>query len=689
MKKFASGNKYYGEVPALGNTEIPGTDPNPSIKELPSGEYVGRWYGYTFELENGKKYRTIYGVRNSRSFAKLERYRIDNDGLVSKSFSGMTEVGGALQGRSYGKPIKPLEASEITRLSIDTDGFKIPEKVKSAYKLDSGMGQRRFSMNDSRGNFIDKSPSAPIIGINKDNSIIRGDRTSTGYSQSVADKVQPENKMTNVFLDWGRDAAFHLAVEPWITAPLASDTQDGIYLGSIKGSKVDTGKTVIDLLVNVPVDYPQSVILLVKNRKAFIFKQSQLAASTGSKIFSITKIFSEVKSDDDFRSYAHNLMKEAHKDNYSEETTNKVVDDLLSKHTGSDYGELIGRLKSGLGNKKFSEEGQGQVETIQGPAQRDAKPKEGGQAAEARQDTTQPVQDAQSQQTAQAGDKPEGQQDQSIQQEVERKAQEREEELNRATNELAQDLAVQAVKQKIEAQKAVLNSDEAKYTFEFQPTAPKLEMQAVVGTLLFTVPFCQLFDLCTVNDYPVHQALDEYRSKMPELIDKLATNYLSMTKAANFQICVVPQSMDPARYLTEVQEFVTEYQAKMITGELEVLNKILSDILSLINTTLYKLKRLSNGKKVFSFCDEENRTYSERSVYLSRKDSKSIADSITSSVMSYTKKFKKSPLKDKSLKSEPQIKRYVKDRLISGKAISELVKEILLGASDDLTSNLK
>lgn len=59
--------------------------------------------------------------------------------------------------------------------------------------------------------------------------------------------------------------------------------------------------------------------------------------------------FSEIKSDDEFRKYAHTIMKEAHGDNYSEDITNKVVDDLLDDNPNSDYGELVGRLTSGLG----------------------------------------------------------------------------------------------------------------------------------------------------------------------------------------------------------------------------------------------------------------------------------------------------------------------------------------------------
>jgi len=58
----------------------------------------------------------------------------------------------------------------------------------------------------------------------------------------------------------------------------------------------------------------------------------------------------EITTEEEFREYAHNVMKNAHGDNYSEEVTNKVVDDLIKDNPDADYGELIGRLTSGLGD---------------------------------------------------------------------------------------------------------------------------------------------------------------------------------------------------------------------------------------------------------------------------------------------------------------------------------------------------
>lgn len=81
---------------------------------------------------------------------------------------------------------------------------------------------------------------------------------------------------------------------------------------------------------------------------------SQLARQYNLPISKATKTqrkFSESKitSEEEFREYAHKVMRNAHGNDYSEETTNKVVDDLIKDNPDADFGELIGRLTSGLG----------------------------------------------------------------------------------------------------------------------------------------------------------------------------------------------------------------------------------------------------------------------------------------------------------------------------------------------------
>lgn len=71
-----------------------------------------------------------------------------------------------------------------------------------------------------------------------------------------------------------------------------------------------------------------------------------LSCKINNKTFSDKK---EKVNPNEFRNYAHNLMKQAHGDNYSEEKTNQVVDGLLKDHPDATFGELVGRIKSGLG----------------------------------------------------------------------------------------------------------------------------------------------------------------------------------------------------------------------------------------------------------------------------------------------------------------------------------------------------
>jgi hypothetical protein len=57
----------------------------------------------------------------------------------------------------------------------------------------------------------------------------------------------------------------------------------------------------------------------------------------------------EIKSDDQFKEYAFAVLKKAFGDKFDQAEAQKVVDGLLDKKEGDDYGALIGRLTSSLG----------------------------------------------------------------------------------------------------------------------------------------------------------------------------------------------------------------------------------------------------------------------------------------------------------------------------------------------------
>ena len=56
---------------------------------------------------------------------------------------------------------------------------------------------------------------------------------------------------------------------------------------------------------------------------------------------------SEIKSDEQFKEYAMNVLKKAHPDDFDEEIANKTIEDLLKKYN-DDYGAAIGALNDGL-----------------------------------------------------------------------------------------------------------------------------------------------------------------------------------------------------------------------------------------------------------------------------------------------------------------------------------------------------
>lgn len=817
MKKFSlSGNyaEYQFPKKKQDGSNTPGLvilrggekDPTPHISKLPDGDYEGKRYGHMIKLKDGRTYRTNEGVRNGYRGANFQDLTIKNGDIQARSttrFSGISEMGGALQGMSYGA--RPASVNDVTRLTIDTNGFGIPDKLKDTFKIKN----KHFSMNDKDKGIFTGGTKVPSIGISKDNTIMRSEGSRSKFSAGGTSQV---NKMTNVALDWNKDEAFHLAVEPWITSSLQSDTDDGLYIGHIKGDKIDIDKGVITLSVSVKVNYPEAVLVLIKNKKAYIFKQSQLAASSGSKIFS-NVLFSDITTNEQFRDYAHNLMKKAHGDNYSEAKTDKVVDGLLAVK-GEGYGAKIGKLKASLGNRKYSNvwnrfyadpnqqpqpqqgnqpqpQGQQQTDTNGQPVgsaqspRTQGQPQQGGQQGQQQQQD--PVQQLQGQldqmqqamqQQQQASQDQIGQLQQALgQQQVlnndlqsRMQVQLNADQQNVMANQLNQtqisankyNLASGAVipeqmAQNMEQPQAGANgpvdpngqpiqpdqdpnqqgmdpnqqpqegqvnqsytglfnryyadvpmgdnapnamtqvnqpgqiqqptdlqpinlvkapSNDIDYRFEYQPAAsPMMEMQAVIGTLVMSSSYVHLYHLCT-NTYSEHMALDEYYKEMPEKVDKLAEAYLETTPSANFQVCVVPSTPSPTGYLEALREYITVY-TKSVPNMDSYMNSLMDDILSLISSTLYKLKRLKMGRRSFSF----TKSYSDDShPYKSTgKILGSTKQAILDIIDVWFKRNRKSPIKE--LKSMDEVVDFVKygvnDRG-TAKAVTSAVTDALI-----------
>lgn len=74
---------------------------------------------------------------------------------------------------------------------------------------------------------------------------------------------------------------------------------------------------------------------------------SQEEIDEQKRIASRSSFSEEITSFDEFKSWLHNFMKNAHGENYNEQLTEKVADNLDNKYNG-DYGAMIGAAKSFL-----------------------------------------------------------------------------------------------------------------------------------------------------------------------------------------------------------------------------------------------------------------------------------------------------------------------------------------------------
>ena len=109
------------------------------------------------------------------------------------------------------------------------------------------------------------------------------------------------------------------------------------------------------------------------------------------------------------------------------------------------------------------------------------------------------------------------------------------------------------------------------------------------GTLMQSVVEMWKAHLMT-DKYSDHMALDEYYKEMPEKVDSFIESFLSIDgKIDNYKNTLTFDD-DAIEYLTELKSLVVDGRDKYAsTTELE---SAIDDILSLIDSTLYKLKEL-------------------------------------------------------------------------------------------------
>lgn len=117
----------------------------------------------------------------------------------------------------------------------------------------------------------------------------------------------------------------------------------------------------------------------------------------------------------------------------------------------------------------------------------------------------------------------------------------------------------------------------------------KISIEEFCGTLMQSVVEMWKAHLMT-DRYSEHMALDEYYKEMPEKIDSFIESFLSIDGKINNYKNVLTFNNNAIKYITELKSFVVDGRDKYAsTTELE---SAIDDILSLIDSTLYKLKEL-------------------------------------------------------------------------------------------------
>lgn len=96
--------------------------------------------------------------------------------------------------------------------------------------------------------------------------------------------------------------------------------------------------------------------------------------------------------------------------------------------------------------------------------------------------------------------------------------------------------------------------------------------------------------------YSKHMALDEFYKEMPDKVDDLIEAWMGAhgKKVGNFTNILTSSNLNTLKYLTELKRVCKE--GRTLMGGNDELNSLLDDIINLINTTLYKVKDLSESE---------------------------------------------------------------------------------------------
>lgn len=441
-----------------------------------------------------------------------------------------------------------------------------------------------------------------LITVDKDPAILKNEDKNPGL-QSALNASKPKDTIVN--FDNGQP--FFMSVEPFITAQVMSDTADGIYVGTIKGSEISAGSKIINMMVKLNEEYPYSVVAIIKGKKIYVWKAEDLVRKDAAKVFSIVDEYN--KSKEDTQKSVEDAVKEIEKEmsmtfsKDEKEIINKAKE--KSKKDGKvrwialDYDNSVSVIDR-PGYEDYDVRKPYMTIYPDGTAKRGYYDREGKAYSEIDSKSYSDVKDDKS--------------------------------FIKACHDMAKSILKDKYDEKVtqDTAEGILRDKDGSYDKKLgiyknglrsfsapQPTEYgfildkdnlSYDMDHVIGTLLMSVSYAHLYHLIK-SSIATHLALDEYYHKMPESVDRLAEAYLAETNVAKFACCVVPTNDDPVDYLTDIRNYLIEYP-KQTAGELKSnFQSLLDDAINIIEGTLYKLKRLQSGMKSFSDGTKTQRMY--------------------------------------------------------------------------------
>lgn len=121
-----------------------------------------------------------------------------------------------------------------------------------------------------------------------------------------------------------------------------------------------------------------------------------------------------------------------------------------------------------------------------------------------------------------------------------------------------------------------------------------MTIEELFGTLQMSVVAGWRKHLRTAK-YGKHKALQDFYEEMPDKVDALIEGWMGANgkKVGAFQNILSSSNLNTLKYLNELKRVCKE--GKTLMGENEELISLIDDIINLINSTLYKVKELSES----------------------------------------------------------------------------------------------